>query len=330
MSNSSSPVVNYALLDDFSLFRANGVDALEFLQGQLTQDVKLATPEQAQLTAWCNAKGRSLASFLFWQDAAESDSFYLLIKKDILEPTLKRLKMFVLRNKVELEELKTSVVGLWSEDHNLDFAPEDLANKSNFAVYQHDLQTWIRFPSKVTEQRYLVISKAREGGELTPHQFLPEVKDFEWVPSHAAYWSAADIIHAIAWVELANREEFIPQSINFDAIGAVNFKKGCFPGQEVVARSHYRGTLKRRSYIAYTGQTANEITVGADIFQSDKPVGQVVNIAHLPDNQGTWLLFETRLEAVDGSTEESLHLATENGPVLTIQAPPYALDKPEN
>lgn len=330
MSNSSSPIVNYALLDDFSIFKASGADALEFLQGQLTQDAKLATAEQAQLSAWCNAKGRSLASLLFWQDIEDEDSYYLLIKKDLLEPTLKRLKMFVLRNKVELEAIKHSVLGLWSADQALDFAPEDLANKPNFAVYQHDLQTWIRFPSQVTEQRYLVISEPRDGGQLTPHQILPEVDDFDWVPADPAYWSAADILNGVAWVELANREAFIPQSINFDAIGAVNFKKGCFPGQEVVARSHYRGTLKRRSYIAYTGQAVQDITVGADVFQGANPVGQVVNIAQLPDNQGTWLLFETRLEAVDGTPQDPLRLGTENGPELTVQAPPYALDKPEN
>lgn len=330
MSNSSTPVVNYALLDDFSLFKASGDDALEFLQGQLTQDVNLANAEQAQLTAWCNAKGRSLASFLFWQDAEASDTYYFLLKKDIVEPTLKRLKMFVLRNKVELEELKASILGLWSEDIGLDFAPEDLANKANFAVYQHDQQSWIRFPSNIKEQRYMVISKAQDGGELTPHQFLPEVKEFEWAPSDAAYWTAFDIINAIAWVESNNREAFIPQSINYDAIGAVNFKKGCFPGQEVVARSHYRGTLKRRSYVGYTGQEAIDVGVGADVFQGDKPIGQVVNIVHLPEHKGTWVLFETRLEAVDGTDEGSLHLGAEDGPELTVQAPPYALEKPEN
>lgn len=330
MSNSSSPVVNYALLDDFSLLKASGADAFEFLQSQFTQDVKLVNSEQAQLTAWCNAKGRSLASFIFWQDAEATDSYYLLLKKDLLEPTLKRLKMFVLRNKVELEELKTSIIGLWSTDTDLEFSPNGLATKANFAVYQHDLQQWIRFPSKVTEQRYMVISQAQEGGELTPHQFLPETSDFEWVGADASYWSAFDIINAVPWVELSNREEFIPQSINFDAIGAVNFKKGCFPGQEVIARSHYRGTLKRRAYIGFTGQTAKDIGVGADIFQGDRPTGQVVNIAHLPENKGTWVLFETRLEAVDGTNDEPLTLGAENGPELTVQAPPYALEKPEN
>ena len=111
MPNSSSAEVNYARLDDFSVFKVSGADALEFLQNQFTQDITLVTPDQAQLSAWCNAKGRSLASFLIWQDAEVSDSYYLLIKKDILEPTLKRLKMFVCRNKVELEEINGLVLG---------------------------------------------------------------------------------------------------------------------------------------------------------------------------------------------------------------------------
>ena len=80
MSNSSSPVVNYALLDDFSLLKASGADAFEFLQSQFTQDVKLVNSEQAQLTAWCNAKGRSLASFIFWQDAEATDNLYIVIQ----------------------------------------------------------------------------------------------------------------------------------------------------------------------------------------------------------------------------------------------------------
>ena len=330
MPNSSSPEVNYARLDDFSVFKVSGADALEFLQNQFTQDITLVTPDQAQLSAWCNAKGRSLASFLIWQDAEASDSYYLLIKKDILEPTLKRLKMFVFRNKVELEELNVLVLGLWSEDKGLQYAPEALGGKTSFAVHQQNEQHWIRFPARGSEQRYLLVLNSQNTAEFNPQELRTDSSGIEYISADAAYWTALDIIHAIAWVELANREEFIPQSINYDAIGAVNFKKGCFPGQEVVARSHYRGTLKRRSYIAYTGQDAADINVGADIYQDDRPTGQVVNIAHLPDNKGTWILFETRLEAVDGSTGEILCLGAEDGPELTVQAPPYPLEKPEN
>ncbi|NLA50850.1 MAG: folate-binding protein YgfZ [Alcaligenaceae bacterium] len=330
MPNSSSPGVNYALLDDFSVLKASGADALEFLQNQFTQDLNLVSAEQAQLSAWCNAKGRSLASFLMWRDAAANDCFYLLIKKDIVEPTLKRLKMFVFRNKVELELLNLPILGLWSEDKGLQYAPEALGGKGSFTVTQQNNQHWIRFPATGSEQRYLLIAGAHSMAEFNPQEVLPKSESFEYTLSDATFWNALDIIQAIAWVELANREEFIPQSINYDAIGAVNFKKGCFPGQEVVARSHYRGTLKRRAFIAYTSQNASDITVGADIFQGDRPNGQVVNIAHLPDNKGTWVLFETRLEAVDGSSDESLHLGSENGPELTVQAPPYPLEKPEN
>ncbi|NLA89979.1 MAG: folate-binding protein YgfZ [Alcaligenaceae bacterium] len=330
MSNSSAPVVNYALLNDFSLVKVSGADAAEFLQSQLTQDVTLANTEQAKLTAWCNAKGRSLASFLFWQDAEAADTYYLVIKKDILEATLKRLRMFVLRNKVVLEGLNSTPLGLWSEHVNVDFTPDDLASKSKFAVHQQDQQSWIRFPSGPKEQRYLVVSTVAETTEIDPVQLLSKVENIELNASDAVYWTAQDIVNATAWVELANKEEFIPQSINFDAIGAVNFKKGCFPGQEVVARSHYRGTLKRRSYIGYTAQSANDIAVGADIFQDDNPIGQIVNIAHLPDDKGTWVLFETRLEAVDGTNDAPLHLGAQDGPKLTVQSPPYALEKPEN
>ncbi|WP_432784359.1 tRNA-modifying protein YgfZ [Oligella sp. MSHR50489EDL] len=330
MSNSSQAVVNYALLDDFALLKASGADAFEFLQNQLTQDLELTTTQQAKLSTWCNAKGRSLASFIVWQDAEAEDSYYLLLKKDLLDSTLKRLKMFILRNKVILEEVPTSIIGLWSADHELNFAPEDLAQKANFAVYQHDLQQWIRFPSQVTEQRYLVISRGQKTAEITTHQYLPKSSDFEWVAADASYWTAFDIINGVAWVEQANYEAFIPQSINYDAIGAISFKKGCFPGQEVVARSHYRGTLKRRSYIGFSGTIKDDITVGADIYQNNEPVGQVVNIAHLPESKGTWVLFETRLEAVDGTNTAPLHLGAADGPELSLQAPPYPLEKPEN
>ncbi len=330
MPNSSSPGVNYALLNDFSIVKASGADTLEFLQNQFTQDLNLVSAEQAQLSAWCNAKGRSLASFLMWRDVAATDCFYLLIKKDIVEPTLKRLKMFIFRNKVELEVLNLSILGLWSEDKGLQYAPEALGGKGNFAVTQQNNQHWVRFPTTGSEQRYLLITCSHSITEFNAQEALPKSDSVEYTLSDATFWNALDIIQAIAWVELANREEFIPQSINYDAIGAVNFKKGCFPGQEVVARSHYRGTLKRRSFIGYTSHNASDITVSADIFQGERPNGQVVNIAHLPDNKGTWVLFETRLEAVDGSSDEVLCLGSENGPELTIQAPPYSLDKPEN
>lgn len=330
MSNSSSPVINYALLDDFSLLKLSGADALDFLQNQLTQDIALVTPEQAQLSTWCNAKGRSLASFLIWQDNEDSESYYLLIKKDIVENTMKRLTMFIFRNKVKLEQVDASFLGLWSENKGLQYAPKTLGGKGSFAVGRHESQDWIRFPSSGSEQRYLVVLTSQEGVDLNPSEALPSIEGVEYQVSEASYWSALDIIHAIAWIESANREKFIPQSINYDAIGAVNFKKGCFPGQEVVARSHYRGTLKRRSYIGFTSQDATQFVVGDDIYQGDRPNGQVVNIAHLPDNKGSWVLFETRLEAVDDSNDEKLHLGAEDGPELTVQAPPYPLEKPEN
>ena len=92
MSDSSLPVVKYALLDDFALVKASGADAAEFLQNQLTQDIKQVSTEQARLSAWCNAKGRSLASFICWQDAEADDSYYLLLKKKSVGHDLKAFK----------------------------------------------------------------------------------------------------------------------------------------------------------------------------------------------------------------------------------------------
>lgn len=315
MQSDSAITAKSAPLGEFTLLKVSGEDALTFLQSQLTQDLNLVSNTQALLAAWCNPKGRCLASFLVWQDQ-DNQAYYMLMKRDLLEATLPRLRMFVLRSKVVIEPVEATISGFWGATLDDDIFPQELAAGGDFSVVYTSNKIWIKFPAAAEEARYLAIDMSNAASEST------EVQE-------AAYWNAQDIQQGIAWIELANREEFIPQSINFDAIDAVNYKKGCFPGQEVVARSHYRGTLKRRSYIGHVASADESIAVGADIFQGDRPVGQVVNIAHLPEG-GTWVLFETRLEAVDGTDEGPLHLGGQEGPALTVIAPPYPLEKPEN
>lgn len=295
-------------LVSFSLIEAQGKDAFEFLQNQLTQDLQKCSTTEAQYAAWASPKGRLLASFLIWQADADRSRFFLLLKTDIAEKILKRLQMFVLRSDVKLSLNTLPVSGLiLNKGQTLPegFPEQPLGiatTNSGFAIRCHNHEDAVR---------YYVTGQETE-----------EIAGFD------AAWQALDVCTGLAWVDASNQEKFIPQSINYDALHIVSFSKGCYPGQEVVARSHYRGTLKRRSIIATC--SGNQAVAEGDVYVAgdDQAVGQVVNHVYSEADNTTYLLVEMRLEALQDN--EQLHLAQPDGPLLEWKMPPYSLEKPEN
>lgn len=319
-------MTHYALLNDFALLSFEGEDALTFLQGQLSQDMRLVKAETALLASYSNPKGRVFATMLFWQDTHTENKYYALVRKDIAAFLQKRLRMFVLRAKVTIDIPSASIHGLWGEnltalpcvEHVITNPP--LVGTSDTATPQfHAIATeqgFIIFYSTINNtQRALLIELGASPSPLSGGTLSEE-----------AEWYKQDIQAGIPWIGDKAKELFIAQSINLDAIGAINFKKGCYPGQEVIARSHYLGQLKRRSMIGVidTSITDTETLIGSDIMQNDTPVGQVVNASSTQNK--TYLLFEVQLNALNA---DGLSLASTPTQRIQVKAVPYALDKPE-
>lgn len=299
--NATIELEGAATLTHWGVIRAHGADAASFLHGQLTNDVQGLDAGRARLAGFCSAKGRLQASFVVWR--AGPQDFLLACSRGVLPAVLKRLSMFVLRAKCSLSDAtgELPLYGLAGASAGAvaaDLAPWQCVEAAG--------ATFIRLPDAEGTMRAWQV-----GGSAPSVPSLP-LERWQWL----------EVRSGVPTIEAGTVEAFVPQMINFELIGGVDFKKGCYPGQEVVARSQYRGTIKRRMSLFDVAAAAS---AGQEVFHSGdaaQPAGMVVNAAPRPDGGGSSLLVEVKLAAL---ADGSLHLAAADGPVLVRQALPYAV-----
>lgn len=300
-------------LSHLGLLKISGADASAFLQGQVTNDIKLLHSHQAHFTGYCNPKGRLIALFFAWADI---ENIYLQMPKALVEPIAKRLKMYVMRSKVEIQDASETLVkfGLnGTRTVKLLSALFDTLPQQDYVSTTHQNTTIIRLPSAQAEQsRFEIIT------DITRAKTIWQVLSQQAQPTNASVWDWLEIQAGIPDVTLATQEEFVPQMLNLDLIGGINFKKGCYTGQEIVARTHYLGSIKRRTHLAHI-QAENAINAGDNIQNSaGETVGKIVRSAPSP-NGGYDVLAEIRLEAVAAGDCLVNHSA------LNIGKMPYSL-----
>lgn len=235
-----------AKLEHYGLLHAAGADARAFLHAQLTNDLEHLAPGQARYAGWCSAKGRLLATFLV---VPHADGFLLQLSRDLVPVVLKRLSMFILRSKVKLTDAsgQWTQYGVWAPD-----AVEPLA------VSERDGAISVG----IDAGRRLVL--AAEGHFSTD--------------APAEDWMLAEIRAGRPLIEQPTQDQFVPQMVNLELAGGVDFRKGCYPGQEVVARAQYRGAVKRRM-VRLRGAA---LKAGQELYSDDapsQPSGMVVNAA---------------------------------------------------
>lgn len=256
-------------LPHLGVIQLTGDDAAKFIHGQLTQDFSLLGLDAARLAGFCSPKGRLLASFMGFK--RPQGDILLVCAKDLLAPTLKRLSMFVMRAKCTLV------------DASAQFAVFGLVGDATKPIAATAVNPW----AKADFEHGSVV-------QLYPAMGLPRQLCVQTVGSPApvgdmldtAYWQWLDVRSGVATVQAAVVDALVPQMLNYESVGGVNFKKGCYPGQEVVARSQFRGTLKRRACIVHG---AGPLHAGQEIFtatDASQPTGLVVQSAAAPD--GGW------------------------------------------
>ena len=289
-----------ARLHDWGVIRAEGADSRSFLHGQLTQDVEHLGTEQARLAGYCSVKGRLLATFVVWR---RGDAEVLLAcSADVLPAVLKRLSMFVLRAKCKLSDASADVP-LWGVAGALG---PDAAVWDRIAQGQADA---LRLPD------------GQAAGHAVQRWLWAGTQPPAMPTLDGATWLGLEASSGVARVMAATSEQFVPQMVNLELVGGVNFQKGCYPGQEIVARSQYRGTLKRRAQVlgsAVLLQAGQEVFHDADPGQ---PAGRVVLAGNLPGT-GPVALVELKLAALDGG---ALHAGAPAGPLLQRGTLPYAV-----
>jgi folate-binding protein YgfZ len=303
----------HASLAELGVIAVRGEDAARFLHGQLTNDVEHLSTDRLALNGYCSAKGRLLATFRTWRDESTT---YLLLPREILPGVLKRLSMFVLRAKARLSDEADAwrawaVFGAGAESSLATLGATAPAAPGQCIRIGGARIARLHGAARLAE-RFLVLAPASEAAD-----WQARLAALPTVGSGVFWWS--EIEAGVPTVFAATQEKFVPQMINFEVVGGVSFSKGCYPGQEVVARSQYRGKLRRRMQLAHCTAAAD---AGADVFAAGEtePAGTVVMATTAPDG-GFDLLIECPLE----KAEVPLHLLSAEGPRLELRALPYEI-----
>lgn len=291
-------------LTHLGLIAASGDDAKTFLQNQFTSDINHLGADQVQHSAWCTAKGRMQASFLVWREA---NAFRLIVSGDLEADSLRRLQMFVLRSKVKLAALTGNRLLLGLAGPHASEALEEaglpcpvvpmtraIGEKASVIALEANRYIAVVQPEGVVEVWTKLTVKARPAG-------LPA-------------WRWLDVQAGFPLISAVTKEEFVPQMADFERLGGVSFHKGCYPGQEVVARTQYLGKVKRHLYRISCDQP---LAAGADLHSPDNPdqaCGKIVSSAPSPAGG-----FEA-LAVVQSSAAGNLRLGSHEGPKIEAVA----------
>lgn len=300
-------------LSQFGLIKVSGNDAEKFLQGQFTNDVRQVTESSNQLSAWCSPKGRIIVNF---RQFKRDNAYYLLLPKDSVTTTFKRLQMYVLRANVKIEDASNHLVRIGIAGTKtpqlltecLGFEPS-LSPNTSLTTNQ---TTVLNIPG--LQPRYIVFTE-------TPQIFWECLqKTTHSVGINA--WQFLEILAGLPQILPATAEEFVPQMVNYQLINGVSFKKGCYPGQEIVARMQYLGSLKRRMYLAKI-DAATIPQAGDSLYVSteEQTVGKIVNATAHPDG-GAIVLAVISIDSVNTS---EIHWLNQQGECLQFLELPYSL-----
>ena len=300
-------------LSHFGLLEFSGADAREFLHNQLSCDVNALEPWQAQYGSYNTPKGRMLASFLLWRTA---DAYYMQLPRSLCEPARKRLAMYVLRAGVKIADVSNdrALLGIAGPNAGsvlngkigaVPDSPMTMAMTENVVIL------------KLDATRFLIVTPAADA-ERVRAALGNSVE-----PAGQEAWDLLDIRAGIPFVLPETQEQFVPQMANLDLIGGVSFSKGCYPGQEIVARMHYLGKLKQRMYLAHI-ETKQTPRPGDKVFSpalGEQAAGTVVNAAPAPEG-GYDALAVLQIESANAG---DAHWKSLTGPPLRFKQLPYEL-----
>jgi folate-binding protein YgfZ len=301
-----------------TLLRVDGPEAVNFLQGQLTCDVRQLADGAVLPAAHLTPKGRAIATFLTWQ---VDSAIFLQFPSDLEETVTRRLRMFLMRSKATIEVVGDGQVrlGAWGPAAaeiaaTLTTLPDGPQRRS----VGDDGLAMLALPGAASRLE-LALPTARAIDVAT------QLIDAGAVACDPAAWRLFDIRAGLAWVRAETGEAFIPQMLNYDRNGGISFTKGCYVGQEVVARLHHLGEVKRRAYPGHC--MAEEPPLPGTALHgpgssSRQGAGTVVDAVAVGEGRCELLaVVERKAHAAGG-----LRLGSPDGPEVVLDASPYPLD----
>ena len=302
-------------LNQFGTLRVSGEETQSFLQNLLSNDIREVTATRTQLSSLNSAKGRMLASFLIWCDG---EDYLLQLPCNLVEMIRKKLSMYVLRAKVKVTDTSDEGIALGVTGSDAEkilceiFGDVPLEPFSSLATSQGCVL-------KIADARFQIITTPIQAEILWAKLSLSAK------PVGSACWDWRTILAGIPIILPQTQEQFVAQMVNFDVIGGINFKKGCYPGQEIVARTHYLGKLKRRMYLAHI-DTTDVPQAGDELFSADiegQASGMIVNAAPSPDGGYDMLAVVQMLS----QATQTIYWKSLRGEALQFLPLPYLLTK---
>ncbi len=279
---------SFMTLSQLGILQVEGDDAQTLLQNLLTNDVAALAVNQSQLTGLCNPKGRLLAIFLLLR---RSNGYQLILPKAMCAGLQQRLSMYILRSKVTISDISENMTSMgFTLSANTIIDSRILPNDIYHAT-EHDDSVIIKYPGN--QERFLYIAPSSQATA-----FSTELLDQQWQHTTESNWELLDIEAGLPMIQPETKEQFTTQQVNLDLVNGVSFKKGCYPGQEIVARLHYLGTPSRRMFRAEV-QTTNTLNVGDEVTsESGDVAGHIVRVQRQDENTQKMLL-SLKLSATD-------------------------------
>jgi tRNA-modifying protein YgfZ len=299
-------------LSHLTLLELSGADTSNFLQGQVTNDVKLLDGSRAHYTGYCSPKGRLLGLFLAF---AHQDHLHLQMPQSVAEGITKRLRMYVMRSKVTITDTTERIVKIGINGPNV--AQLLAENFSEVPCEPYELKTLehvtiLKLPSISGHHRYEIFTSIDQAATLW------ESLKLKAQPVGKECWDWLEVQSGIPEIVASTQEQFVPQMVNLDLLNAINFKKGCYTGQEIVARTHYLGSVKRRAFLMQVSSDTRPNAGDKVMDANQNEVGQIVRVA--PNAAGGFdLLAELRIEAQQAGP------VFWNNQLLISKALPYSL-----
>ena len=300
-------------LSQFGTIKVSGEEAQKFLQNLLSNDISAVTPGTAQLSSFNSPKGRMLATFTVWQSGGE---YFLQLPLSLAAAMHKKLSMFVLRSKVKVSNASDETIGLGIAGKEAKKLIQEIFGSlpiNDYSVLTKDSSSVIR----LSANRYQLNTSVNSAIELWNSLSKSAQK------AGSACWDWLNIRAGIPVITPATQELFVLQMANLDVLGGVSFKKGCYPGQEIVARTHYLGKQKRRMFLAHI-ESGIAPVAGEELFSEDipnQPCGAVINASYAPDS-GYDLLAVIQIASHDTNR---VHLKSVEGALLQFIQLPYSL-----
>ncbi len=290
-----------SLLDSIGILALEGADAVPFIHRQLSNDIESLGNDKACLAAYCSPQGRVLALFTVWK---QSGRVFLALPKDILPAIQKRLKIYVLRDKVTVSDVSAEfhVYGICGRNFIKPIVQDAEIPVALYEKIDNDIATVVKWPDSLNDERWLCFSRRI-------------LKLSENVDENQ--WWRADILAGMPRINLAVQNRYIPQMLNLEQIGGLSFTKGCYPGQEIVARSQYRGSVKSGLFIGHAvltgGDFETELT-GKPLFNSfGSECGSII-LADISKGHVDFLAVARFEDASSGD----VHLERGNGPAVEL------------